>query len=226
MPYPPPVPPATRTNATPMVNNHAGDHDMISSALTEILNHIATLETVLGPIGHMTMWPGSGLPTNYLFCRGQAVSRVDYLEVFTIIGTTYGAGDGATTFNLPAMQGRSPMGYWPSGVWAPTLGQFAGQQDSTLPVHSHGPGGTGRTGFENQNHTHNAGFVNNFLVSTLAGQGTGDSFGGYLAGVVPSTSIEEQAHDHNVPATANAGSAPTNTNIHPVVVVNFIIRMK
>lgn len=45
MPYPPPVPPNTRTNATPMVDNHTFDHNAISDALTEILNHVAALET-------------------------------------------------------------------------------------------------------------------------------------------------------------------------------------
>src|SRR4030095_16705759 len=44
MAYPPVVPPSTRTNATPSVDNHPGDHNQISAALTEILNHIATLE--------------------------------------------------------------------------------------------------------------------------------------------------------------------------------------
>jgi hypothetical protein len=47
MPYPPPVPPATRTNATPDVDNHPSDHNMLSQALTEILNHTATVEQTI-----------------------------------------------------------------------------------------------------------------------------------------------------------------------------------
>ena len=51
MAYPPPVPPATRTDATVMATNHPSDHNLISAALSEMLNKIASMEAGLYPIG-------------------------------------------------------------------------------------------------------------------------------------------------------------------------------
>lgn len=53
------------------------------------------------PIGSLTAFAGSTIPANWLLCDGQAVSRTEYSELFDSIGTTYGTGDGSTTFNLP-----------------------------------------------------------------------------------------------------------------------------
>lgn len=54
-------------------------------------------------IGSVTWYAGAGTPENYLLCDGSAVSRTDYSDLFAVIGTTYGAGDGSTTFNLPLL---------------------------------------------------------------------------------------------------------------------------
>ncbi len=58
------------------------------------------------PVGAITMWAVNTIPTGYLECNGQAVSRTDYSQLFAILGTTYGAGDGSTTFNLPDFRGQ------------------------------------------------------------------------------------------------------------------------
>ena len=62
------------------------------------------------PIGSMMMYAGDTAPTNYQLCRGQALSRTSYATLFTVIGTRYGAGDGTSTFNVPDMRGRGPIG--------------------------------------------------------------------------------------------------------------------
>lgn len=54
-------------------------------------------------VGSVTWYAGAGTPENYLLCDGSAVSRTDYADLFAVIGTTYGAGDGSTTFNLPLL---------------------------------------------------------------------------------------------------------------------------
>lgn len=55
-----------------------------------------------GFVGQMTLWPtGVAIPTGWLQCNGAAVSRTTYATLFALIGTTYGAGDGVTTFNVP-----------------------------------------------------------------------------------------------------------------------------
>ena len=53
------------------------------------------------PAGAVIPYAGSAAPAGWLLCGGQAVSRSDYAALFAIIGTTYGVGNGSTTFNLP-----------------------------------------------------------------------------------------------------------------------------
>ena len=52
-------------------------------------------------VGTIELWGGSTAPDGYLLCNGGAVSRSLYADLFAVIGTTYGAGDGSTTFKLP-----------------------------------------------------------------------------------------------------------------------------
>jgi microcystin-dependent protein len=62
------------------------------------------------PAGTVTPYAGSTPPTGYLIADGSAVSRTTYSALFAVIGTTYGAGDGSTTFNLPDLRGRDAVG--------------------------------------------------------------------------------------------------------------------
>lgn len=56
------------------------------------------------------MYAGAAAPSGWLLCDGSAVSRTTYSTLFAVVGTTYGVGDGSTTFNIPDLQGRFPMG--------------------------------------------------------------------------------------------------------------------
>ena len=58
------------------------------------------------PAGTVVPFAGTAEPNGYLFCYGQAVSRTGYAALFAALGTTYGSGDGTTTFNLPDLRGR------------------------------------------------------------------------------------------------------------------------
>ena len=65
------------------------------------------------PVGIILEYPttdSTKLPNGYMFCDGSAVSRTTYSELFGLIGTSFGAGDGSTTFNLPDLRGRAPIG--------------------------------------------------------------------------------------------------------------------
>jgi len=59
-------------------------------------------------IGEIKTWPTGSTPANHLVCDGSAVSRTTYAALFDLIGTTFGIGDGSTTFNLPDMSWRDP----------------------------------------------------------------------------------------------------------------------
>lgn len=60
--------------------------------------------------GDVKFWPTSSAPAGWLKANGAAVSRTTYAALFAIIGTTYGVGDGATTFNLPDLRGEFVRG--------------------------------------------------------------------------------------------------------------------
>jgi microcystin-dependent protein len=64
--------------------------------------------SVQSPSGSVTMFAGASVPSGWLLCNGQAVSRTTYAGLFSAIGTTYGSGDGSTTFNVPNLEGRLP----------------------------------------------------------------------------------------------------------------------
>jgi microcystin-dependent protein len=103
-------------------------------------------------VGELRMYGGDIAPTNWMFCRGQAVSRTTYPVLFNIIGTKYGAGDGSTTFNLPSLQGRVPMGYYPGGAWGNVDGAMGGSKDLIVVTHFHGV--NINSGNDSVNHSH------------------------------------------------------------------------
>lgn len=97
------------------------------------------------PAGVALPFAGATAPTGWLLCYGQVVSRTTYADLFTVLSTTYGAGDGSTTFALPDLRGRIPGGKdnmggsaasrlttAGSGVDGSTLGASGGAQTHTL----------------------------------------------------------------------------------------------
>lgn len=85
------------------------------------------------PPGVTLPYGGAAAPSGYLICDGSAVSRTTYANLFTILSTTYGGGDGSTTFNLPDLRQRFPLGKATSGTGA-TLGGTGGAIDHTHTV--------------------------------------------------------------------------------------------
>lgn len=87
------------------------------------------------PVGAVMAAGHGTIPTGWLLCDGSAVSRVDHSLLFAAIGTAFGAGDGSSTFNLPDLRGRTPIGAGTgSGLTARTLGQTLGEEDHQLSI--------------------------------------------------------------------------------------------
>ena len=89
------------------------------------------------PIGAIMPYTSKKTPSNWLPCNGQAVSRTDYAELFAIIGTQYGAGDGSTTFNVPDLNDyKVPIGYdrFEEQSSRMNLGTTGGEETHTLTV--------------------------------------------------------------------------------------------
>ena len=78
-------------------------------------NKVLTSADLL-PIGSYIQFAGSQAPAGFLVCNGGAISRTTYSALFAVIGTTYGSGDGSTTFNLPDLTDRFLQGSTTSGT--------------------------------------------------------------------------------------------------------------
>lgn len=170
----------------------------------------ATLPTAFVS-GMLMPYAGASAPSGWLLCYGQAISRSTYADLFSALGTTYGVGDGSSTFNLPDLRGRVVAGQddmggssanrltdaVTGGLNGDTLGDTGGTESHTLttaqlPAHSHGTVVTGVT----------PSFKTN----------TGD--GG--ASVVQSISVSSGA--------TSTGSDSAHNNVQPTIILNYIIK--
>lgn len=101
-------------------------------------DHLAnkTYADSLVPAGSVTMYAANAAPTGWLECSGAAVSRTTYATLFAAIGTTFGTGDGSTTFNLPNLRGEFPRG-WDNGRGVDTGRVFGSSQTEMIGPHAH-----------------------------------------------------------------------------------------
>ena len=113
--------------------------DGVTSAIQTQINNIASV-----PTGVINPWAGvaGSPPTGWLLCDGTAVSRSTYSTLFGIVGTFYGVGDNSTTFNLPNLKGKVPVGLDDSQSEFNLLGETGGAKTHTLtiaemPSHNH-----------------------------------------------------------------------------------------
>ena len=107
---------------------------------TTVEGALAELEALICPVGMITPYGGSTAPNRWLMCDGSSVSRTTYANLFAVIGTSFGTGDGSTTFNLPDLRECVPVGEGTNATSAITthdtytLGQF---KDDQLQDHQH-----------------------------------------------------------------------------------------
>lgn len=148
------------------------------------------------PVGSISAYGGENIPTNWLKCNGEAISRTDYPDLFKAIGTTYGSGDGSTTFNLPNISERVIVGNAGDGEFS--LGTTGGEKEHTLTID------------EMPAHKHEL---------TIEGGGSlGASGVKWLTG----TNMRKYAGD----MIENAGGNQAHNNMQPYIVLNYIIKAK
>lgn len=119
-------------------------------AANDSSSKIATTQFVAAALAAVSIFsPGSAgiffmvaIPSGWLRCDGSAVSRTTYAALFSAIGTTFGAGDTTTTFNLPDTRGYFVRGFDSGGGVDPSRA-FGSKQTDAFQGHFHGPGGTG-----------------------------------------------------------------------------------
>jgi len=189
---------------------------------------IATTEfvQVANPTGAVIAFAGSSAPTNWLLCYGQAVSRTTYAALFAVISTTYGSGDGTTTFNLPDLRGRTVAGVDNMGGSdagridiANSSGTVVGSQYVTLtaaqsgvPAHSHantasfsGSAASHNHTQDSHNHTQNA-HAHDFIPKYGGSQSVGVNMS------VPAYSSDYGVGGGYIGSTTATNQATTATN--------------
>ncbi len=195
--------------------------------IMDTTNGVRAVNIVQGgpPSGTINPFAGSSAPSGWFLCYGQAISRTLYSSLFSTIGTTYGAGDGSTTFNLPDLRGRSIFGLDNMGGSAAgrltgadsgniatptTLGSAGGEENHTLitgemPVHNHGVTDPG--------HSH-----------TITVNYIGEQHPGGAGWPNPSPSPQATSTSTTGITIQNAGGGASHNNIPPAMVMNWIIK--
>ena len=112
------------------VINQASNYIQVTSnlALQSAIQGGQTTPVPVVPAGSVIAWSGSSAPSGYLLCDGTAVSRTTYAALFAVAGTAYGNGDGSTTFDLPDLRDRLPLG---KGTNNSTLGTQTGSMSAS-----------------------------------------------------------------------------------------------
>lgn len=171
------------------------------------------------PLGGGIFWtlPTAALPSNFLPMDGREVSRTVYAAYFALVGTTYGPGNNTTTFNIPKMDGRTPVGVSPSETEFNALGKTGGNKYNDLNhghvvnPHDH-YNGTVSTGPDNNNHTHN---VASGSGSTITTSGVNNTHGHSY----------ERATGVATPGT-NGALSSTTSNMQPYMSMFWALRVQ
>ena len=172
-------------------------------------------------IGAIIPFAGNNIPDGYLLCDGSAVSRTTFRNLFNVIGSTYGGGDGSTTFNIPDLRGRTIVGAGQgANLTNRTLNAVGGAETVTLtvnelPAHNH-EGSTSTNG----NHTHNWGANIGYSTGDNAVWGANNAgFKWYASGQTDGYGN----HSHTF-TTNNRGNGQSHENMPPFRVLNYIIK--
>ena len=212
-----------RTGVNPMTNaggpwDFAGNriHDMgnptaVGDAMTKVtFDSLSSTGGTSGvPIGMLMPHMGGVVPTGFLICDGREVSRVTYAALFAVIGIAYGVPSGGTTFVLPDLRGRVPVGIDNMGgvvagrivaAWGSLLAGVGGAQTHVVST------------AELPSHTH--GFTDRYLSSGSGGGQTGET--------TPSTAAITFAT--TVGVTGSQGSGTAHNNMQPSMAVAYVIR--
>lgn len=169
------------------------------------------------PVGSILLFGSSAIPAGYGLANGAAISRTTYADLFALYGTTFGAGDGVTTFNLPNMENLFPLGAG-GGFSVGAVGGSSTISLSQMPVHTHIDTG----------HTHGpqapaSGFVLFFSPSTSYPATSGTPSYDSAHPIIVGSSAPMNATGTGAAANSDAGSGADYSP--PFMALNYIVRL-
>lgn len=180
------------------------------------------------PIGAVTDFAGSAVPSFWLSCIGQAVSRTTYALLFSTIGTAYGSGNGVTTFNLPDLRGRVVAGYDPSNSSGRLTGAYTNGVSASSIANTGGAEIHNLTSNQNGSHTHPASASTNGAHTHLVGVHPGVALTGvgsgaeYAANFGNSVTTSDGDHTHTI-TVSSSGTGEAHNNVQPTIIMQKII---
>jgi microcystin-dependent protein len=206
----------------------------LTPAVRRAIQSIKDYIDISVPVGSGKLFFGSAAPTGWLLCDGTAVSRSTYASLFNKIGTSWGVGDGSTTFNLPDLRGRAAIGAGTgSGLSARTFASSGGVEavtltsaQSGLPAHNHTQNSHNHT---QDAHAHAIGGTGEYLrrdpAYTSGYYGPAGAAGlaiGWAS--MSSVAATNQAATATNNANTAANAAASHENMQPWAAVNYIIK--
>lgn len=171
------------------------------------------------PIGSIVPYGNETAPANWLICDGSAISRTTYADLFAVIGTKFGSGDGSTTFNLPNMKGKVAVGLDSNDNDFNTIGKTGGEKAHTLtlqemPTHNH----MGKTYSKNFNAGETIPKSRAYARSYIDDDTTGGVWKYSGSEGVSGAEITDMIE------TSNSGGNQPHNNLQPYQVQNYIIK--
>jgi microcystin-dependent protein len=179
------------------------------------------------PVGTVSMFAGATAPAGYLLCNGAAVSRTTYADLFAVIGTTYGVGDGVNTFNLPNVSNRNVVGPGSRAVGATGGAETHTLTTAEMPSHNHSASSSTTTSLTGGVFA----IAESFNQSGYA-TGVFTMVTGYSANNTPSTGLDasngggftfDANHSHTITVN-NTGGGGSHNIMDPYLIMNFIIK--
>ena len=194
----------------------------VDGVTSNIQTQLDTISGTTLPAGSLLPYAGSSAPSGFVLCYGQELNRTTYATLFGVIGTTYGTGDGSTTFNVPDLRGRAVAGQddmggssanrltgQSGGVDGDTLGATGGAEthtlssaESGLPTHTHTLSG----GIEGGQSS--GGGQNHFVY-------TGDGTNGQ---------VRTDADTLSIDSVTGASASSAHNNVQPTIILNYMIK--
>ena len=196
------------------------------------------------PIGAVMPFAGATAPVNWLIADGTAVSRTTYAALFAVCGTTYGAGNGSTSFNLPNLTNRVPVAAGGSYSRGATGGaSTVTLTTSTMPSHGHSLSGTASSAGSHGHsisggtdsggdHSHGVGnqssrsdiLAGGGTTTASTGGGSTGSGGGHTHGISGSIGAGGD-HSHSLSGSVGSnGSDGAHENMPPYIGLTYIVR--